>query len=141
MAGSSFHNEVLLASTVALAVLATLVIGYGTAVKNAWGVNHRPIVCPRCGEVHGRSFTRRPDSAWFGEFTCGKCGSKLDKWGRELAVAKDAGGPAVDRILGRILPWSLIGIGLALNAAYDYYHPAAIILDIIIALVLVARFS
>jgi hypothetical protein len=71
---------------VALVILLGLTI-YGTIVKNRWGLNLRRVSCPNCGTEMPR--VRAPTSgteAMWGGLTCPKCGCRMDKWGRQLAV-------------------------------------------------------
>jgi len=67
---------------VGLAILAGLVI-YGSVAKNRWGINLKPVLCPKCGTRASR--VRLPSSfhqALWGGFSCPKCGCETDKWGR-----------------------------------------------------------
>ena len=77
--------------TIVLMILAvTLVVGcvlvaYGTLTRNDWGINLAPTSCPRCHTP--RPVSRAPQSLhhalWGGGF-CLKCGTEIDKWGREI---------------------------------------------------------
>jgi hypothetical protein len=62
-----------------------ILVAYGTAAKNRWGINLDQVVCPRCGTPP--SPVHRPQSvrqAMWGGWTCEACGAEVDKWGREL---------------------------------------------------------
>jgi len=37
--------------------------------------------------------------------------------------------------------WPVLLVVLALNVWYDYYHPAAILVDVILVLILIIKFS
>ena len=60
--------------------------GYGK-----WGVNPRPIHCPRCGEpapvvrlaANWRQF-------WWGGATCRNCACEYDKWGKPIGLPEGA---------------------------------------------------
>lgn len=70
-----------------LAVGLVLVI-YGTVRKNTWGVNLKPVDCPRCDRPMPQ--TRKPKSvsqAMWGGWTCEQCGCEMDKWGRKIKSA------------------------------------------------------
>jgi hypothetical protein len=70
-----------------LLALGAVVVAYGTAVRNSWGINLEPVSCPRCGTPLPRM--RDPRSlrqALWGGWTCPVCGTGVDKWGRETAV-------------------------------------------------------
>lgn len=61
------------------------VIGWGTIVKNRWGINFAKVTCPNCGTP--APTIRKPASgqqAMWGGTTCEKCGTAYDKWGRQL---------------------------------------------------------
>lgn len=63
-----------------------LLVAYGTAVKNRWGINLDPVCCPRCKTSLPK--VRTPQSfreAMWGGCTCPACGVGVDKWGREVA--------------------------------------------------------
>jgi hypothetical protein len=65
-----------------LGVLAILVI-YGTIVKNSWGITFSKVNCPHCQAA--QPLVRKPAGAregLWGGYTCAKCGTKMDKWGR-----------------------------------------------------------
>jgi hypothetical protein len=80
------------ACTVVAIVLAVLLIAplasavYGTLAKNKWGINLRPVSCPRDGtRVPVRREPRSLQQALWGNRTCPVCGIEVDKWGREVA--------------------------------------------------------
>jgi DNA-directed RNA polymerase subunit RPC12/RpoP len=67
----------------------TLLVIYGTIAKNKWGLNLRPISCPRCNTP--LSMIRRPQNirqTLWGGWTCSNCGTEVDKWGREVLQQK-----------------------------------------------------
>jgi hypothetical protein len=72
-----------------LAIAAVLLVGLVLVVRDTvrrsgrWGINLRPLVCPRCQTPLPR--VRVPGDgreAMWGGSTCA-CGCRLDKWGRE----------------------------------------------------------
>jgi hypothetical protein len=68
---------------VSFLLVGILLVGFGTAAKNRWGMNLEPVKCPVCGSPMPQ--TRQPKSlrqALWGGGTCGKCGCEMDKWGR-----------------------------------------------------------
>lgn len=75
---------------VALVVLGAMLVGvvlvvHGTLAKNRWGINLDQVRCARCGEQ--LPMVRKPQSvrqALWGGYVCPRCGTELDKWGREL---------------------------------------------------------
>jgi hypothetical protein len=76
---------------VAIAFFALLLAGlvlviYGTAVKNKWGVNLDGSLCPRCRAA--MPAIRGPEvngAVVVGGSTCHNCGCEVDKWGREVS--------------------------------------------------------
>ena len=65
----------------ALAILILLI--YGTVAKTRWGFTFKQVKCPRCHAA--QPWIRRPADAHegiWGGYTCGQCGTKMDKWGR-----------------------------------------------------------
>lgn len=83
---------VLLATSAVLMVLIALT-GFVLVVRDTvsgrcnWGVNLRPVVCPRCGEP--APLVRKPANSrqfWWGGATCAECGTEYDKWGTEVAA-------------------------------------------------------
>ena len=53
--------------------------------EGKWGINLKPISCPKCKTDSPRK--RKPTStqeALWGGRTCTKCGCKMDKWGKEI---------------------------------------------------------
>ena len=70
-----------------------ILVLYGTSVRNKWGVNFKPARCPHCDTPTLR--VRIPRSLrefMWGGWTCGACGTRVDKWGRELPPAHLAAG-------------------------------------------------
>ena len=53
--------------------------------KGKWGINLKPVVCPKCKTPAPK--IRKPTStqeALWGGWTCTNCGCKIDKWGNEI---------------------------------------------------------
>ena len=74
-----------------------LLVVYGTVVKNRWGVNLKPVSCPRCNIPLPQ--IRQPKSfqqALWGGGTCAACGTELDKWGRELTSQRSGRGSRIE---------------------------------------------
>jgi hypothetical protein len=70
---------------IGLAILTVLVI-IGTLLRNRWGINFKPVKCPRCGTP--APTIRKPtslDETLWGGWTCPNCGCKVDKWGRDIS--------------------------------------------------------
>ncbi len=70
---------------VGILLVGMLLVGYGTLVRNGWGVNLKPVSCPCCNSVMPRK--REPKSQrqkLWGGWTCEKCGCEMDKWGRQI---------------------------------------------------------
>jgi hypothetical protein len=68
---------------VAFAVVGVLVVG--TLRKGRWGINLESVRCPNC--VTPMSARRRPmfrSQMLFGGWMCPRCGTKMDKWGRNV---------------------------------------------------------
>jgi len=83
--------SVLIGMTAALFIGLALIV-YGSIAKNDWGVNFDPVKCPRCSS--SLNYARAPKSrkqALWGGYTCPKCGCEIDKWGREMPVARIGG--------------------------------------------------
>ena len=67
----------------------TVLVTYGTIAKNRWGINIRPISCPRCNTP--LPTVRQPHTVrqtLWGGWTCTKCGTEVDKWGRQVPSQK-----------------------------------------------------
>lgn len=77
--------------TFELAVLGGLAIGFvlmvcGTLARNRWGINPAEVACPHCaGPQPGIRRPRSLEQAMWGGWTCARCETRADKWGRELA--------------------------------------------------------
>jgi hypothetical protein len=74
-----------------VAVVAALLVGLILIVRDTvrrsgrWGINTRPVVCPRCGGGAGPfRVPKNSKQALWGGRTCKSCGCHMDKWGREL---------------------------------------------------------
>ncbi len=55
-----------------------------------WGLNLRPVSCPKCGE--NVPFLRKPASLrqeLWGGWTCSNCGIEMDRWGTEISSSED----------------------------------------------------
>jgi predicted RNA-binding Zn-ribbon protein involved in translation (DUF1610 family) len=73
------------AKAVAAVVGVVLFIWSLTRRRDKWGLNTRSTDCPNCGEPVAR--IRHPRSlaqAMWGGYTCAKCGTEMDKWGRKV---------------------------------------------------------
>ena len=70
---------------IVILLVGQLLVVYGTIVKNKWGINLRPVRCPRCRALAPKRHvpTSRPQKLWGGH-TCYRCGCEFDKWGREV---------------------------------------------------------
>ena len=65
-----------------LVLLGILLVAFGTATRNRWGINPESVNCPACGSPVPD--VRRPKSlsqALWGGWTCEKCSCEMDKWG------------------------------------------------------------
>jgi hypothetical protein len=69
----------------ALTVGGVLVVRDTIRQRGKWGINTKPVHCPRCGE---RAPVVRTPKNWqqtlWGGCTCAKCGVDYDKWGRAV---------------------------------------------------------
>jgi hypothetical protein len=68
-----------------VALIALLLVAYGTYSRNQWGVNFQQVNCPFCHAPVPR--VRKPRSRrqlFWGGGTCEKCGCEMDKWGKPL---------------------------------------------------------
>src|SRR5215470_1507486 len=79
------------ASTITLLVIffmlavGAVLVAYGTAAKNKWGLNFEPVSCSRCGTLLPRMRESRSLQQFlWGGWTCPNCGAGVDKWGREI---------------------------------------------------------
>ncbi len=63
-----------------------MLVLYGTSVRNRWGINVNAAHCPHCNTPVPR--VRMPkglrEFLW-GGWTCTACGTRVDKWGRDVA--------------------------------------------------------
>jgi hypothetical protein len=59
--------------------------------RGNWGINTKPVHCPKCGEP--APIARVPKS-WrqtlWGGCTCAACGLEYDKWGRAVGGTEEA---------------------------------------------------
>ena len=123
-----------------------VVIAYGTFARNRWGINLRPVSCPRCRTPLPR--LRKPEtlrqSLW-GGWTCPACGVEVDKWGREVetlctidsrsrngSTREGHGNSFFYRVTAKT--WAFVAILLALNILYNFYHPLGFVIDGVIAI-------
>src|SRR5262245_20151081 len=69
-----------------MATGAVLVIRDTVRKRGRWGINLRPVRCPECGEPAPtiRRVKNRRQGLW-GGWTCERCGTEYDKWGRPIA--------------------------------------------------------
>jgi len=68
--------------------LGLLLVGFGTAARNRFGINTMPVVCPRCGT--SLPSIRTPENlsqALWGGGTCPVCATEVGKWGRQVPSA------------------------------------------------------
>lgn len=64
-------------------LLACFILYRGTKRQNKLGINTSNLICPNCNELAPK--IRKPKNLsqlLWGGFTCEKCGSEVDKWGR-----------------------------------------------------------
>lgn len=70
-----------------LSVIGLVLLIRGTATQGKMGINFSPpSACPKCGEPLPK--IRAPKSfkqAMWGGWTCSKCNTELDKWGRVIS--------------------------------------------------------
>ena len=76
-----------------LLMLALALVVIGTLRRRGkWGLNMRPVRCPRCGEP---APTVRVPRSWrqtmWGGTTCPRCGLEYDKWGSPMNHPADPG--------------------------------------------------
>jgi hypothetical protein len=81
------HAWSVVAIVLAVLLIAPLVSAvYGTLAKTRWGINLRPVSCPRDGtRIPVRREPRSLQQALWRSWTCPVCGIEVDKWGREIA--------------------------------------------------------
>jgi hypothetical protein len=68
-----------------LILAAAAVVIYGTIRRTSWGINLKPVACPKCGTP--APAVRSPGSVQqglWGGHTCASCGTSFDKWGRQV---------------------------------------------------------
>ena len=73
-----------------LFALGFLVVRDTVRGRGRWGMNFRPVNCPRCDEPMPE--VRVPKSlnqTLWGGSTCPACGCEVDKWGNEVADRDD----------------------------------------------------
>jgi hypothetical protein len=70
---------------IGLAILAGFLV-IGSVFRTRWGINFKPVNCPRCGTPAPKIRTPASlDETLWGGSTCQNCGCKFDKWGRDLS--------------------------------------------------------
>ena len=60
--------------------------------QGQWGINTKPVGCPECGEAFPR--IRKPANkrqAMWGGWTCAKCGTECDKYGKKIDANSPTG--------------------------------------------------
>jgi hypothetical protein len=66
-------------------ILCVVLVVWGTVAQNAWGLNFRKLVCPRCIHTIPRGAGLVYIWRFFaGRAVCPECQTLVDKWGREL---------------------------------------------------------
>jgi hypothetical protein len=125
-------------------VVGMILVAYGTAVRNRWGINLDVVFCPCCKVA--LSQLRIPTSlrqVLWGGYTCPGCGTEVDKWGRSVASPNETeNGPSAgslqeggrSTLFSRLsdAPTSAWVIGatlLSLDLWYDLYHVGGFIID------------
>ncbi|MBD3318501.1 hypothetical protein GF342_01175 [Candidatus Woesearchaeota archaeon] len=68
-----------------LAIGGVLVIVSTLKRQGKWGINLKPVFCPKCTTraPRVRTPTSTQEALWGGS-TCTTCGCKMDKWGKEI---------------------------------------------------------
>ncbi len=68
-----------------LLIAGAIAIYLGTKNKTKWGINTKPVNCPRCGAPSPG--IRKPENmqqALWGGYSCTGCSTNIDKWGRKV---------------------------------------------------------
>ena len=83
----SVDVNTLIFSVISLIFLLGLVLVILSTIrrKGKWGINLKPVDCPKCKIP--APMIRKPTSAQealWGGWTCTNCGCKMDKWGNEI---------------------------------------------------------
>jgi hypothetical protein len=132
-----------------IAMLAFLGVGlllviYGTAAKNRWGINLATVSCPNCNALltgTHRQEKRSLKQAMWGGYTCPVCVAQIDKWGRQALKRERLGKGSKnfwtkERDIGfqrlRHAPpwlWVIVGILIVLDLWWDLYHTGGFVLD------------
>jgi hypothetical protein len=81
--------NVLFAVVASVALLGILLVAVGTVRRNRWGIHWEPVNCPTCGSrmPHTRQ-SKSQSQAFWGGWTCVKCGCEMDKWGRLITPTR-----------------------------------------------------
>ena len=76
---------ILLLACVMVLVILGVVLYLSTKFKTKLGVNTSKLTCPECGLAAPatRAPRNRREMLW-GGFTCEKCETEVDKWGRKI---------------------------------------------------------
>src|ERR1035437_5569396 len=88
--GDIMHSTIIITLVVVVTLIGLEACGLYLVIRDTrrrsgkWGINRKPVSCPRC---HSRApFIRIPTSwrqAMWGGWTCKSCGCEMDKWGAE----------------------------------------------------------
>lgn len=81
-------------AVIAIVMVLGLAAGFALVVRDTirrrgrWGINLRPVHCPKCGELAPavRMPKNRSQALW-GGYTCEACGTENDKWGQPVVGA------------------------------------------------------
>jgi len=83
--------QITVVAVICAAIFGPLLVGLVLVIRDTvrgsgrWGVNTRPIRCPRCDEP--APLVRRPANfrqMLWGGHTCRECGCEYDKWGKPI---------------------------------------------------------
>jgi hypothetical protein len=68
-----------------IVIAAALIIRDTVRQRGNFGINLKPIHCPKCGEPAPAARTPKnmSQTLWGGR-TCARCGTEYDKWGRAV---------------------------------------------------------
>jgi len=84
-AATMFAAMIELVILIGVLIVFLVLVAHGTAVKNRWGVNSKPVHCPRCSAPQPTA--RIPHSfseMLWGGWRCRCCDIEIDKWGRQI---------------------------------------------------------
>ena len=87
------NDDTLFLMVIPIVSLVVLALGAGAYLvvrdtvrgRGRWGVNVKPVSCPKCGEPAPaiRTPQNRRQALWGGG-TCTRCGTEFDKWGHRV---------------------------------------------------------